>query len=304
MGEIEYGKGKGYVLINGGALTIRTTGKGITASFNPDEDGDTDESTYDPSADIFINNGLITITTLASPREDSYSGADDGVSPEGIEGKNSVTVNGGKIILDTTDDAVNVSLKTGKITINGGLIYAHSSKNDAVDSNGTITVTGGTLIALGSSVPEGGIDCDYDTNFTYTGGTVIALGGSNNLPMGSGSSGCCLTSGSSGGMRGPGHEAAGGGTGSSLSSGDTVVLLSSSGDILYAFTIPDGAVTTNFLLSSSSLEKGGTYCITKDASLESSDYEFASFLHLGTVECTMNSSSSFTVTGTKTSISL
>ena len=192
--ETEYGRNKGYILINGGEINIKTSGKGMTASFDPDEDGDTSSSKNDPSADVFINNGLITITTTATPREDSSSTANDGVSPEGIEGKRSVTINGGKIVLNTTDDAINASVDGDcYIVINGGLVYAHSSANDAVDSNGTITINEGTLIALGASVPEGGIDCDEDSRFVYKGGTVIALGGTNNLPQGNGTSGYYLT---------------------------------------------------------------------------------------------------------------
>lgn len=201
--ESESGRGKGYVLINGGEIVINTSGKGITAGFDTTEDGDTSSSENDPSADVFINNGLITITTYAAPREDSSVEANDGVSPEGIEGKRSVTINGGKIILNTTDDAINTS-EDGKasIVINGGLIYAHSSANDAVDSNGTITMNGGVLIALGANVPEGGIDCDEDSRFAYNGGTLIALGGTNNLPQASSSTGYYLSSGMSMNMGG------------------------------------------------------------------------------------------------------
>lgn len=201
--ESESGRGKGYVLINGGEIVINTSGKGITAGFDTTEDGDTSSTEKDPSADVFINNGLITITTYATPREDSSADANDGVSPEGIEGKRSVTINGGKIILNTTDDAINTS-EDGKasIVINGGLIYAHSSANDAVDSNGTITMNGGVLIALGANVPEGGIDCDNDSNFAYNGGTLIALGGTNNLPQASSSTGYYLSSGMSMSMGG------------------------------------------------------------------------------------------------------
>lgn len=196
--ETEYGKGKGYVLINGGEIVINTSGKGISAGFDTTEDGDTSSSVNDPSADVYINNGLITVNTYATPREDSTPEANDGVSPEGIEGKRSVTINGGKIIINTTDDSLNAS-EDGKaaVTINGGLVYAHSSANDAVDSNGTVTINGGVLIALGSDVPEGGIDCDSDSRFTYTGGTVIAMGGTNQHPSSSSSTGYYLYSGMS-----------------------------------------------------------------------------------------------------------
>lgn len=207
--ETEYGAGKGYILINGGELTIDSSGKGMTAGFDPTEDGDTTSSIHDPYADVFVNNGLITITTYATPREDTYTNGasnDDGVSPEGIEGKRSVTINGGKIVLNTTDDCINASVDgSASIVFNGGLIYAYSSNADSIDSNGTIVLNGGILIALGSSVPECGIDCDSDSRFTYTGGTLIAMGGGNQLPSSPSTTGFVLSNGSGmtmgGGMR-------------------------------------------------------------------------------------------------------
>ncbi len=200
--ESEYGKGKGYILINGGAITINTSGKGMSAGFDTAEDGDPSSSTNDPLADIFINNGLINITTYASPREDTYAADgtsnDDGVSPEGIEGKHGVFINGGKIIVNTTDDCINSSIEgVATIVINGGLIYAHSTENDSIDCNGTIVVNGGTVIALGSNVPEGGIDCDTDSRFTYTGGTIIAMGGTNQIPNSDETTGFAIYSGTS-----------------------------------------------------------------------------------------------------------
>ncbi len=309
--ESEDGAGKGYVLINGGKLTITTSGKAITAAFDITEDEDNSSTTDAPYADVFINNGLITITTLATPRDDTDNV--DGVSPEGIEGKRSVTINGGKIIINSTDDGINTSNDNSYIKINGGLIYVLSSKNDAVDSNGTIEITGGTLIAFGSGAPEGGIDCDENSRFTYTGGTVIALGGSNNTPSASGTTGYYLYSGSSSGMRGfpmgPGGNGGGPGGGqgqgnSSLSSGDTITLLDSSGNVILAFTIPNGADTSNLLIASSSLKKGSTYSLSLSSTVESREYTFSDVLYLGEVEVSTAASDSYTISSLGTSISL
>ena len=213
--ESEYGAGKGYILINGGAITINVSGKGMSAGFDTSEDGDLTSSVNDPLADVFINNGLINITTYATPREDTYASDgtsnDDGVSPEGIEGKHSVVINGGKIIVNTTDDCINASIDgIATIIINNGLIYAHSSDNDALDCNGTIVVNGGILIVLGSDVPEGGIDCDSDSLFTYTGGTIIAMGGTNQLPSSSSTTGYVIYSGTSMNIGGFGGNFGGG----------------------------------------------------------------------------------------------
>ena len=56
------------------------------------------------------------------------------------------------------------------IVINGGNIYCYSSGNDGVDSNGTLTITGGTIVSIGTTSPEEGFDCDQNT-FKITGGT-------------------------------------------------------------------------------------------------------------------------------------
>lgn len=315
--ESEYGAGKGYVLINGGKLTITTSGKALAASFDITQDGDTESTTYDPLADVFINNGLITITTTATPRDDvtdsSGNVTEEGVSPEGIEGKRSVTINGGKIVINTTDDGINTSNSDSYISINGGLIYVKSSSNDAVDSNGTIKITGGILIALGSGAPEGGIDCDYNSSFTYSGGTVIALGGSNNTPGSSTTTGYYLYAGGSGMMRGfqpgPGGgkgqgDPQGGDGGSSLSSGDTITLLDSSGSVILVFTVPSSSDTSSLLIASSSLKKGATYSLSSSSKVDSADYTFENVFYMGDVEVSIDESESVTISSLGTSISL
>ena len=358
--ETEYGAGKGYILINGGQLTINSAGKALTAGFNPTEDGDTDSSENDPSADVFINNGLITITTYATPREDTYTNGvsnDDGVSPEGIEGKHSVTINGGKIILNTTDDCINTSTDDSSVVINGGLIYAHSSANDSVDSNGTIVVNGGVLLALGAGAPEGGIDCDQDNRFIYSGGTIIAMGGSNQIPQGSGTTGYVLTTGSTMGMGGmpgnmggmPGNMggmpgAMGGlhggiqggnvqggpqgkpngdmqgengqmtppsdlGNGNmmgqgSLSQGSVIAVVDDEGNVLIAFTVPEGCVSNNVLIASDAFENDSIIYYTGNGSIESADYSFANSLALGNVKLTISNATQSTISSTATAITL
>ncbi len=372
--ETEYGAGKGYILINGGQLTINSAGKALTAGFNPTEDGDTDSSENDPSADVFINNGLITITTYATPREDTYTNGvsnDDGVSPEGIEGKHSVTINGGKIILNTTDDCINTSTDDSSVVINGGLIYAHSSANDSVDCNGTIVVNGGVLLALGAGAPEGGIDCDQDNRFIYTGGTIIAMGGSNQIPQGTGTTGYVLTTGSTMGMggmpaadgemqgamggmpgaiggmpgamggmssamgemqgenmqRGPQGMFNGGMQGEmqggngqmtppsgfgndnmmgqgSLSQGSVLAVVDDEGNVLIAFTVPEGCVTNNVLIASDAFENGSIIYYTGNGSIESADYSFANSLALGNVKLTISNATQSTISSTATAITL
>jgi len=123
-----------------------------------------------------------------------------GNNEHGIESDDDITINGGNLsIAAKTDalhanDAITINGDTldvteayegiegkGEIIINGGNVFATCSKGDAIDSNGTIKIAGGTIVAIGGSVPEGGIDCDHN-EMIFTGGTLVAAGGSNSTP--------------------------------------------------------------------------------------------------------------------------
>jgi hypothetical protein len=162
---------EGYIVVNDGTFVINTAGKGIGATY---DDGDTSITPY-----VTINGGNITITTTEG---------------EGIESKSVLTINNGYVSTNTVDDGINGGTA---IYINGGHIYSISSGNDAMDSNGTFTITGGIVVAAGSGSPEAGIDVDART-LKITGGLVVGIGGAtsgptasvstvNSLVMGSGS---------------------------------------------------------------------------------------------------------------------
>lgn len=192
---VEYTAGAGFVIINGGKLTINTVAKGITAHWKSSESVISNAnytatanesllystflngtSATTPNPYVEINGGIINITTTGEP----YEGATDddpSCSPEGIESKGNLTINAGTITLNCTDDAINAA---GNITINGGAIYAYSSKNDAIDSNGSsgITINGGVIVALGLRTPECAFDCDQNP-FKIRGGILVGLGTSN-----------------------------------------------------------------------------------------------------------------------------
>ena len=130
---------------------------------------------------ITINSGVVTVRT-------STPGA------EGIEGKQGVVFNGGKVDVLATDDAVNAN---ATIAFNGAHVTARSTTNDAVDSNPktgfftpfggnntiseeadtAIVIRGGTVYAwsqVGS--PEEGLDCDFSP-LAIEGGTIFSVGG-------------------------------------------------------------------------------------------------------------------------------
>jgi hypothetical protein len=114
--------------------------------------------------DLTVNNGYIYCSTSA-----------DG--SEGLESKSNVVINNGNIVCDTYDDAINAK---NTINIKGGFIYAHASGNDAIDANGTsgnvISISGGIVLAFGTTSPEEGLDLDKGY-INITGGYVFTGGG-------------------------------------------------------------------------------------------------------------------------------
>lgn len=187
--------GEGFIIINGGTINSTTVGKGMSAKWDYEDDAETDETTDDPYPYVLINGGTINITTTGTPIDEDQSSEGtftdaDGVSttetiklsPEGIEGKQAVFISGGIVTLNCTDDCINASRSdsgyAGQIVINGGNIYAYSSSNDAIDSNGTLAINGGVIVALTSTTPECAFDCD-DNTFAITGGLLVGVGTSN-----------------------------------------------------------------------------------------------------------------------------
>lgn len=99
---------------------------------------------------------------------------------EGLEAV-SVTVNSGTLEVTATDDCINAAnkeLSGGEfsITINGGTLKMYTSSGDGFDSNGNLTITGG-FISLWSANSADNQPLDADGTVTVSGGTVIAGGG-------------------------------------------------------------------------------------------------------------------------------
>lgn len=131
----------GNVLVKGGTLDLTTLDDGIHA----------DEL-------VKIDGGEITVN-------DSY---------EGIEGAY-VEIGGGTIYITASDDGINAASDDESVNehiiISGGTITVDAS-GDGLDSNGTIYVTGGTLIVYG---PTTGADTglDADGGILIDGGNVF-----------------------------------------------------------------------------------------------------------------------------------
>ena len=111
-------------------------------------------------------------------------------SYEGIESAN-ITINAGTIDLVASDDGINCaggndgsgmhgwSSNTSSnyyLYINGGFIHVNSS-GDGLDANGSIVQTNGTVLVDGP-ISSGNGALDYDTSFKISGGILIAVGSS------------------------------------------------------------------------------------------------------------------------------
>ena len=150
----------GNITVNSGTLELSTSDDGMTA------DGD-----------LTINKGTVNVTK-------SY---------EGLEAKN-VVINDGEVSVVSSDDGINTSggsdtssdekgpwgseSTDATLTINGGNIYVNAS-GDGLDSNGSLYVTGGTVIVEGPTGDGNGaldIGDGSDCVASITGGTVLAIG--------------------------------------------------------------------------------------------------------------------------------
>lgn len=99
-----------------------------------------------------------------------------GYNGEGIETKKELTITGGEVACYAYDDAIN---SKGNMTISGGYVYAHGQNNDGLDANGNCYIKGGVVYAICSGQPEVAIDANTEGGYKLyvTGGTIIAIGG-------------------------------------------------------------------------------------------------------------------------------
>ena len=138
---------------------------------------------------IIINSGLNTITSaddgIKSEVSITINGGTNTISKatEGIESK-VITINGGSTYVTASDDGINTTASTqaggtesndgSYFYMKGGLLTTVATSGDALDSNGSISMTGGTLVSFG---PSNSTNEDIDANGSITIDGGLLFGG-------------------------------------------------------------------------------------------------------------------------------
>ncbi len=163
-------KANDSVRIAGGSLTVKA-GKDAIHAEN-DED-DTLGYVYIGGGSLNISAGDDGIHAISCIQIDD--GELEISAAEGIEATR-VQINGGTVNIKASDDGINAARKSSSLSpfveINGGdiTITMGAGDTDGVDSNGDITINGGSISVSGSST------FDYDGTGVINGGTVICNG--------------------------------------------------------------------------------------------------------------------------------
>jgi len=171
------GDGDGY--FRGGTVNITVTGSNFGSSsgggwgggggHGPGGGGSSSDNSVGAKGikfdgNIEISGGVITVVVSKH---------------EGIETKGTLTVTGGEVYSQSSDDAIN---SASDMTISGGFVCAYSTGNDGLDANGNLYLKGGVVYAIGASSPEVAIDANTEggKKLYVQGGTLMAIGGLEN----------------------------------------------------------------------------------------------------------------------------
>ncbi|WP_457188077.1 carbohydrate-binding domain-containing protein [Nocardioides sp. P5_E3] len=220
--------GSGFVLIEGGALTVTSQDDGIKG------------------VQVLIGGGTVEV-----------AGSD-----EALEGS-LIVIDDGDVELHAADDGVNAASSDDSASmdgqpggamaaddslalyVNGGTLEVWAS-GDGLDSNGSATITGGEITVYGPTTDGNGA-LDVNGTFDVSGGTLIATG-------------------SAGMMVAPSTDSAQGwiatALGTTAAAGSEVVITDADGAEVAAYTIAKDFASVVF--SSADITSGETYTITVD----------------------------------------
>lgn len=219
-----------YITITNGEVNLTSSDDGLNAR---QPSTSTDSSTSDSNSTTSstdsntssTNNAANTGSNQAAPGGQPPAGDMGGQAPGGSGG-----MGGG---MDEVVDA--------KITITGGTTTI-TAEGDGFDSNGTASLTGGTLTVNGPSQGGNGV-FDVNGDFTVTGGTLLA-GGTSDMFVAPAADG-------------QGYIKS---TDLSTSEGDTVTVVDSSGKTVATYKVTDKG-TQVFFASAEGITAGQTYTL-------------------------------------------
>ena len=234
--------------INGGKVRIITTGglyfsDGTTESHNYTGNTDNLDDAYSSSPKgikIGTKNehGVLTIT------DGDIMVRTTGNNAEGMESKGTLDITGGTVLISAHDDAINSS---GDLTISGGTVVAVGTNNDGIDANGNMYLKGGTIIAFGASGAEAGIDIDEQHKIYITGGNIFGIGGRFDGNLGSTTQGIVSTTGSV--------------------AANSTVTISSGSTVLATLTMPPYSYSNgNIIVSVPGMTSGESYTLSLGSS--------------------------------------
>ena len=253
------------LIISDGTVTVKTTGglyynNGTTENTNYTGDTDRISSSYYSSpkgikagtktengnsatysGDLQITGGTVNVTTT-------------GNNGEGIESKNTLTISGGTVTVNSQDDGIN---SARAMYLKGGTITVVAKNNDAIDANANMYISGGTIIACGAQGAECGLDAAEGYHLYITGGNVLAIAANNNSVTSTSGSQCVVSA-------------------SGSVSANNMVSVKSGSTTLVSFTVPSGYTSSSsggfgpgggnsrksVLISCAGMTSGSTYTVT------------------------------------------
>lgn len=178
-------KASGNLLINGGSFTVNAADDAVHANSNMELNGGTlllrtgDDGIH-ADGTLTVNGGEITVSESYEGLEGqsitivdgtiSITAADDGLNAAGGKDQSGfsdpggrgpdmfaadencfITITGGSIKIDASGDGID---SNGNLTVSGGEVYIDGPTDDgngALDYNGEAKITGGIVVAVGSS---------------------------------------------------------------------------------------------------------------------------------------------------------
>ncbi len=198
-----------YLLINGGTFNVTTGGgssvasgtestkglKGLNIAINGGEfTVNSSDNGIDGEKNITVDGGVFTLASASKAFDcDSVMGIKNGTvsityAEKGISAHH-VMISGGAVSVNSVNDCIKGTLGAdlstadgSAVAITGGSLLLATAKGDGLDSNGNITISGGTTVIQGSQTSSDDA-VTYKSAFIISGGSLVASGGATAVPQ-------------------------------------------------------------------------------------------------------------------------